>query len=191
MTTKIRVSKKKKTVSKGVAHRKKLSRFGEAKPENANHNISMVSVEQIFLEKRTPLLTSSHNPNSGKGSQRRVGDLVGPLLSAVSEPHSARIKTRGLRALRVHKPPVFCRLLPLGLLWATWARSPSSIRSAAVSSIRKDVRGAIIPPAGCSRGRRETNGSVVLGEKADTGGTMHTRRLSLRDSAAILDARRR
>jgi translation initiation factor 3 subunit G len=51
MTTKIRVSKKKKTVSKGVAYRKKLSRFGDAKPENANHNISMVSVEQIFLEK--------------------------------------------------------------------------------------------------------------------------------------------
>jgi hypothetical protein len=55
MTTKIRVSKKKKTVSKGVAYRKKLSRFGDAKPENANHNISMVSVEQIFLEKRTSL----------------------------------------------------------------------------------------------------------------------------------------
>jgi hypothetical protein len=52
MTTKIRISKKKKTVSKGVAHRKKLPRFGEAKPEGANHNISMVSVEQIFLEKR-------------------------------------------------------------------------------------------------------------------------------------------
>jgi len=51
ITKKIRCSRKVKKVSKGVQERRKWVRFGEAKGERANDNISMVSVEQVFLEK--------------------------------------------------------------------------------------------------------------------------------------------
>ncbi|KAK3283023.1 hypothetical protein CYMTET_9263 [Cymbomonas tetramitiformis] len=53
ITKKIRCSRKVKKVSKAVQERRKWARFGDAKGERANDNISMVSVEQVFLEKPT------------------------------------------------------------------------------------------------------------------------------------------
>ena len=53
IVTKIRVSKQKKKVSKAVSDRRKWAKFGDAKNESRNDNISVVSVEQVFLEKRT------------------------------------------------------------------------------------------------------------------------------------------
>jgi len=51
VVTKIRVSKQKKKVSKAVSDRRKWAKFGDAKNESRNDNISVVSVEQVFLEK--------------------------------------------------------------------------------------------------------------------------------------------
>lgn len=51
VTTKIRVSKKVKKVSKAVSERRKMPKFGEAVGQKSNDNISVVSVEQVYLEK--------------------------------------------------------------------------------------------------------------------------------------------
>eukprot|EP00242_Pyramimonas_sp_CCMP2087_P003719 CAMPEP_0198212412 /NCGR_PEP_ID=MMETSP1445-20131203/25955_1 /TAXON_ID=36898 /ORGANISM="Pyramimonas sp., Strain CCMP2087" /LENGTH=199 /DNA_ID=CAMNT_0043886845 /DNA_START=110 /DNA_END=705 /DNA_ORIENTATION=- len=51
VVTKIRISKQKKKVSKAVSERRKWAKFGDAKNESRNDNISAVSVEQVFLEK--------------------------------------------------------------------------------------------------------------------------------------------
>lgn len=72
VTTKIRVSKKLKKVSKSVAERRKLSKFGGAKGEQANDNISVVSVEQVFLEKPTL---------DGKKEKKDAGDPLAALAT--------------------------------------------------------------------------------------------------------------
>jgi hypothetical protein len=54
VVTKIRISKQKKKVSKAVSERRKWAKFGDAKNESRNDNISVFSVEQVYLEKRTP-----------------------------------------------------------------------------------------------------------------------------------------
>mmetsp|Transcript_31362 Transcript_31362/g.43514 ORF Transcript_31362/g.43514 Transcript_31362/m.43514 type:complete len:286 (+) Transcript_31362:116-973(+) len=72
VTQKIRVSKQRKKVSKCVAERRKWPKFGLAKGDRANENISAVSVEQVFLEK--PNLT-------GQKEKKDTGDPLAALAN--------------------------------------------------------------------------------------------------------------
>jgi len=72
ITQKIRVSKKLKKVSKAVAERRHWPKFGEAKRDTPNDNISVVSVEQVFLEKPTL---------DGKKEKKDAGDPLAALAT--------------------------------------------------------------------------------------------------------------
>eukprot|EP00245_Coleochaete_scutata_P001589 TRINITY_DN1196_c0_g1_i1.p1 TRINITY_DN1196_c0_g1~~TRINITY_DN1196_c0_g1_i1.p1 ORF type:complete len:293 (-),score=65.45 TRINITY_DN1196_c0_g1_i1:434-1312(-) len=55
VTKKVRVKRQMKKLNKNVIRRRQLKKFGDAFGQNSNENLTLVSVEEIFLERTRPV----------------------------------------------------------------------------------------------------------------------------------------